>query len=372
VIEKKARSTDVYEHKSESLQPRQFTENFQLQDSFEESQNATLTHANTATEELKQEKIKDQPASSTIKLATSKSIIQRAIAKRLSCLIPKSLDPNLQIIDNRSPYEKFEVVDELYTSEGATVYQVADKSTRVNFNMKSESEKQLILDEARLHLSTNHFNIIRYLSVFIYKNAVYIIQEKHDGILSDLLKQKAGYLSEKLMSYVCKEILQGLTFLHSQGRIHRDVKSTNVLLTRSGNVKLGDFGYAAQAFEEEMLLKANPSWMAPEIIEGSEYDQTVDVWALGILLIEMAEGSPPYEGERFEDVMDSILTNPAPRLKNKLKWSKDISQFLSLCLRKEPKERPAAEGLLHHTFIEDNDEQTTPEQFAEFYIESLT
>lgn len=326
-------------------------------------------------EEAKQKsKEVSKPQSEESKLG--KKLLIKGIAKRLSCLIPKPTTPSTQIKQNQSPYEDYEIKDELYSSENITVYHVLHKSTRVLFSMKkiitrSSEEQSMILDEAHLHLSAQHSNIIRYHSVYVYRNAVFIVQETHDGILSDLVRSKAGYISEKIMSFICKEVLKGLSYLHSQGRVHRDIKSCNVLISKNGSVKLGDFGYAAQTVEEDLRRDHNPSWMAPELVSGDDYNESADIWALGILVIEMAEGAPPYEGLMFDEVVVRIVENPPPRLQNKLKWSKDINQFLSLCLRKEPKERPNAQGMLSHGFIEDNDEETAQDQFAEFYRDCL-
>ena len=300
----------------------------------------------------------------------------KGISKRLSCLLPKPITPSDRILQNQSPYDQYEIKDELYSSENITDYHVLHKSTRILFSMKkivtrSNEEKSMILEEAHLHLLAHHNNIIRYHSVYVYRNAIFIIQDTHDGILSDLNRSKAGYISEKIMSFICKEVLKGLSYLHSQNRVHRDIKSSNVLISKNGSVKLGDFGYAAQTIEEDLVKDHNPSWMAPELVSGEDYNESADIWALGILVIEMAEGAPPYDGLGYDDVVTRILENPPPRLQNKLKWSKDINQFLSLCLRKEPKERPNAEGMLSHGFIEDNDEETAQEQFAEFYKDTF-
>ena len=107
--------------------------------------------------------------------------------------------------------------------------------------------------------------------------------------------------------------------------------------------------------------------MAPELLIGDEYNETVDIWSLGILLLEMAEGAPPYADEAPADIIKHILNDPVPRLKNKLRWTKDFSNFLTLCLRKEAAERLSAKSLICHPFIEDNDEETIQSQFSEYY-----
>lgn len=80
-------------------------------------------------------------------------------------------------------------------------------------------------------------------------------------------------------------------------RIHRDIKSDNILLDLKGNIKLADFGYTVQLTQKRPLRDTTigtPYWEAPEVITGDPYDKKVDVWSLGIMALEMAEGEPPY------------------------------------------------------------------------------
>ena len=83
--------------------------------------------------------------------------------------------------------------------------------------------------------------------------------EKYESTLNQLLKSRAGFIPEKFMSYISKEILKGLEYLHNNNRIHRDISSKNVMISENGEVKLGDFGYAAQLSETSLLKNANPS-----------------------------------------------------------------------------------------------------------------
>mmetsp|Transcript_9066 Transcript_9066/g.11988 ORF Transcript_9066/g.11988 Transcript_9066/m.11988 type:complete len:102 (-) Transcript_9066:205-510(-) len=99
--------------------------------------------------------------------------------------------------------------------------------------------------------------------------------------------------------------------------MHRDIKSDNILINSKGDLKLADFGFAAHLTQERQNRTSRVGtvcWMAPELIKGvQKYDTKVDVWSLGILLMEMAEGQPPYINEAQARVLFFIVhKNPPP------------------------------------------------------------
>lgn len=119
------------------------------------------------------------------------------------------------------------------------------------------------------------------------------------GCLTEILGPEINF-PETHIAYVCKNILNALSYLHHNNRLHRDIKSDNVLLNSQGEIKLADFGFAVGLTQEENRRKSvvgTPFWMAPELIRGSAYDGSVDIWSLGITALEMADGEPPYYRE---------------------------------------------------------------------------
>ena len=171
--------------------------------------------------------------------------------------------------------------------------------------------------------------------------------------LSHLIQAKYGTMTEKIMGYICREILQALSWLHLNNRVHRDIKSDNVLISDSGDIKLSDFGISVQLTLDENEkggIFGTPCWMAPEVING-RYDHKADVWSVGIVALELAEKDPPYIYDDHLIAMEKISNGPSPKLKNSKKWSKYFCDFLNKCLQKIPDQRPTADELLGHTFI---------------------
>jgi serine/threonine protein kinase len=118
------------------------------------------------------------------------------------------------------------------------------------------------------------------------------------GCLTVILEQYDSLrMREDHIARVCMDTLEALAYMHDLHRIHRDIKSDNILLSSTGVVKIADFGYAAQLTEKKRkrnTIVGTPYWMAPELIRGQSYDVKVDLWSLGIMVMEMAEGEPPY------------------------------------------------------------------------------
>lgn len=136
--------------------------------------------------------------------------------------------------------------------------------------------------------------------------------------------------------------------------MHRDIKSDNILTDKNGEVKLADFGYSAQLTQERSARSSKVGtlcWMAPELIKGERrYDTKIDIWSFGIFAFEIAEGDPPYIREPQSRVMINIITRDPPEISNR--WSEGFRDFVKACLTVDPEERPSAEDLLKHPFLQ--------------------
>ena len=185
------------------------------------------------------------------------------------------------------------------------------------------------------------------------------------GSVADLISEAfGGPLPESACAVVCRDLLYALDYLHGEGKIHRDVKCANVLLTGAGEIRLADFGVAGTLTQtlggnKRRTFTGTPFWMAPEVIQAHEsdgYNSKCDIWSLGITAMEAANGTPPYSDLHPMRVLFFIPKNPPPRLEG-ASFSAEFKEFCAACLQKDPDRRPRAAQLVNHRFIADAPER---------------
>ena len=193
-------------------------------------------------------------------------------------------------------------------------------------------------------------NIVQYWGCWLNGPTLCIAMDYYEGGSIRTL-MKAGPIAERFAAVVTREVLVALSYIHSVGIIHRDLKAANLLVTRTGQVMLCDFGVAASFVQgsargKRSTFVGTPYWMAPEVIlEGKSYDYKADIWSLGITVYEMVTGNPPYSQHDLHQAITLIPKNQPPRLPDNGQYSPLLQEFVAACLDAEPRDRLSADEL---------------------------
>ncbi|KAJ1109082.1 hypothetical protein NDU88_006449 [Pleurodeles waltl] len=276
---------------------------------------------------------------------------QRVSHEQFRTALQKVVDPG----DPRSYLDNFIKIGEGSTGIVciATVKQSGKLVAVKKMDLRKQQRRELLFNEVVIMRDYQQENVVEMYNSYLVGDELWVVMEfLEGGALTDIVTHTR--MNEEQIAAVCLSVLKALSVLHAQGVIHRDIKSDSILLTHDGRVKLSDFGFCAQVNKEvprRKSLVGTPYWMAPELISRLPYGPEVDIWSLGVMVIEMVDGEPPYFNEPPLKAMKMIRDNMPPKLKNVHKVSPLLRGFLDRMLVREPSQRATANELLKHPFL---------------------
>nr|XP_016849087.1 PREDICTED: serine/threonine-protein kinase WNK1 isoform X3 [Anolis carolinensis] len=248
-----------------------------------------------------------------------------------------------------------------------TVYKGLDTETTVEVawcelqdRKLSKSERQRFKEEAEMLKGLQHPNIVRFYdsweSTVKGKKCIVLVTElMTSGTLKTYLK-RFKVMKIKVLRSWCRQILKGLQFLHTRTPpiIHRDLKCDNIFITGpTGSVKIGDLGLATlkrASFAKSVI--GTPEFMAPEMYE-EKYDESVDVYAFGMCMLEMATSEYPYsECQNAAQIYRRVTSGVKPASFDKVAIP-EVKEIIEGCIRQNKDERYAIKDLLNHAFFQE-------------------
>ena len=224
----------------------------------------------------------------------------------------------------------------------------------------NQKEKDDVLNEANILSKLDHQNIIKFYDLFESKkpkHSINIVTEYADGgDLSEKIKERKNknnnFSESEILDYFT-QICLAIKHIHEKKIIHRDLKSGNIFLMKTGLVKLGDFGISKKfmkTMEKAKTMVGTPYYLSPEIISGNPYDAKSDIWSLGVLLYEMMTFKMPFNANNFSMLVAKIQRGnyiPPPSI-----YTKDLRELVSKCLTLEPERRPSIQEIIRMPIIQ--------------------
>ena len=270
----------------------------------------------------------------------------------------------------QSPEKKYKILKNIGNGSYGDVFLAYNIYTKEKVAIKKiyKSNEQLlsdgiILDEIEILKNLNHPDIVKIIEFYGTDEAYYIVNEYCGG--GELYDKAIGYMSETQISVIFKQILSGLSYLHSKNIVHRDLKLENILISDTEyvditgeeyfDIKIIDFGNA-RIFDKKTItnnsIVGSSYYIAPEVFL-RKYNKECDLWSAGVILYMLIVGSPPFYGENDKKVFSNIKTGIFD--KNDKRWinaSNEVKDLICKLLVYEPKKRLTANEALQHLWFQ--------------------
>jgi len=278
--------------------------------------------------------------------------------------------------EKKSIKEEYDFGEELGRGGFSIVVKATRKDTKEVVAVKiieknqSEEELQLLQREIDILKKLCHQNIISLKEVYDEKETIYLVMELvQGGELFDQIVSRGTY-SEADAANIVRQILDAVAYMHDNGIAHRDLKPENLLCSgdEHNTIKVTDFGLSKDFSTASLRTSCGtPDYVAPEVLKGQPYDNTVDIWSIGVITYILLCGFPPFYGNTDQQIFEKILRVeydfPSPD------WdhiSVEAKQFIKSILVPEPSKRPSALEAMEMDWIK-NKAPNRPLERLEFF-----
>ena len=270
--------------------------------------------------------------------------------------------------DKKYEFQNFtKVIEDIFPKQLGTgsfgrVYLVSHNETKELFALKTIEKRKImttygkldiIYNEINIHSKLSHQNIIKLYNMHEDDETINIIMEyaPNGNLYQMIKKEKNGFSESKAFDYFI-QVINAVYYLHSNNIIHRDIKPENLLLCEDNKLKLCDFGWAKElSLENRSTFCGTMEYMAPEIVGSENYDYSVDIWSLGILLYELLFGHSPFKGSNTNNIIQNIKSHELNYDDKNKKISKSCKDLIQKLLNMNPQKRLKIKDILEHPFI---------------------
>lgn len=254
--------------------------------------------------------------------------------------------------------DEFTILEEIGRGGYSIVYLVENKKSKRKYALKcaarfkkDKDRSQRTYIEIEVLKKMKHPNIIRLKGWFDDADTIYLVLEYLPG------KDCSKFFKHKLptkpqVCHIIRQLVEAVMYIHEKGIIHRDVKLENLLIDDDFNIKLTDFGLCAIKGNEYDMLQDSVGtvrYTAPELLKGEGYNESVDIWAIGIVLFMLLTGEYPFDGKHKESIFERIKMKPIHFSKYEL--DNKEKNLLKLLLEKDPDKRMEIEDILDDSFF---------------------
>lgn len=255
--------------------------------------------------------------------------------------------------------DKFDLIKTIGEGTFGKVYLARDKSESsycVIKEIRLTKEKEASKREVILLAGMKHPNIVTFFSSFQENSRLFIVMEYCDGgdLMQRIQRQRGVLFSEDQILCWFVQISLGLKHIHDKKILHRDIKSQNIFLSKSGMVaKLGDFGTARtlnDSMELAQTCTGTPYYLSPEICQNRPYNNKTDIWSLGCVLYELCTLKHPFESDNLHHLVLKICQGRVAPISPH--FSPDLQSLIPQLFRVSPQDRPSINSLLKRPFLE--------------------